>query len=105
MIPSNSNWSHYSIITFDITTELFGEFQLPEFLAQKHFLKVSVVGESSAVIHSSALNFDGLQSDVRFWALGETRTRILAGQPEWCLQPWRVLDPLLSDSRSADLSL
>ncbi|KAJ9536010.1 hypothetical protein OSB04_un000826 [Centaurea solstitialis] len=61
-IASDSNWSHYSIMTFDITTELFGEFQLPGFLAQKHYLKVSVVGESLAVIHSSPLNFEGMRS-------------------------------------------
>ncbi|KAJ9558512.1 hypothetical protein OSB04_013126 [Centaurea solstitialis] len=79
-IAFDSKWSHYSIMTFDITTELFGEFQLPEVLAQKHFLKVSVVGESLAVIHSSGMNFDGLKSTGStyvygngFWALGETR--------------------------------
>ncbi|KAJ9558588.1 hypothetical protein OSB04_013202 [Centaurea solstitialis] len=58
---SDSNWSHYSILTFDINTELFGEILLPEFLAHKH-LKISVVGESLAVIHSSCMNFDGLKS-------------------------------------------
>ena len=53
--------SHYSIMTFDISTELFGEIELPEFLAEE-FVRVSVVGESLAVIHSSDLNFDGLKS-------------------------------------------
>ncbi|KAJ9558807.1 hypothetical protein OSB04_013421 [Centaurea solstitialis] len=59
---ADSNWSRYSILTFDISTELFGEIQLPEFLAQKHLLKISVVGESLAVILSSGFNFDGLMS-------------------------------------------
>ncbi|KAJ9558656.1 hypothetical protein OSB04_013270 [Centaurea solstitialis] len=58
----DSIWSHYSILTFDISSELFGEIQLPEFLAHKHSLKISVVGESLAVIHSSCINFDGLRS-------------------------------------------
>ncbi|KAJ9558489.1 hypothetical protein OSB04_013103 [Centaurea solstitialis] len=53
---SDSNWSHYSILTFDINTELFGEILLPEFLAQEHSLKISVVGESLAVIHSSCIS-------------------------------------------------
>ncbi|KAJ9558610.1 hypothetical protein OSB04_013224 [Centaurea solstitialis] len=53
--------SHYSIITFDVTTELFGEIALPEFLAEK-YLRVCVVGESLAVIPSSELSFDGLKS-------------------------------------------
>ncbi|KAJ9558553.1 hypothetical protein OSB04_013167 [Centaurea solstitialis] len=61
-IASDSKWSHYSIMTFDITTELFGEFQLPWFLAREHFLKVSVVGDSLALIHSSGMKFDGLKS-------------------------------------------
>ncbi|KAJ9558654.1 hypothetical protein OSB04_013268 [Centaurea solstitialis] len=58
----DSNWSRYSILTFDVTTELFGEIQLPDFLEQTHFLKISAVGESLAVIHSSPINFDGLRS-------------------------------------------
>ncbi|KAJ9558175.1 hypothetical protein OSB04_012789 [Centaurea solstitialis] len=53
--------SHRSIITFDITTELFGEIQLPEFPADGS-LMLSVVGESLAVTHSSELSFDGLKS-------------------------------------------
>ncbi|KAJ9558805.1 hypothetical protein OSB04_013419 [Centaurea solstitialis] len=61
-IASDSNWSHYSIMTFDVTTELFGEIQLPGFLAQEHSLKVSVVGESLALIDSSGISFDGLKS-------------------------------------------
>ncbi|KAJ9557981.1 hypothetical protein OSB04_012595 [Centaurea solstitialis] len=55
------SFSHRSIMTFDITTELFGEIELPEFLAEES-LRVSVVGESLALIHSSDLNFDGLKS-------------------------------------------
>ncbi|KAJ9558808.1 hypothetical protein OSB04_013422 [Centaurea solstitialis] len=62
-IASNPNWSHYSIMTFDMNTELFEEIQLPKFLAEKHFLRISVVGESLAVIRSSCLNFDGLRSE------------------------------------------
>ncbi|KAJ9558554.1 hypothetical protein OSB04_013168 [Centaurea solstitialis] len=43
--------SRYSIMTYDVTTELFGEIQLPEFSDEKHLLRVSVVGESLAAIY------------------------------------------------------
>ncbi|KAI3697294.1 hypothetical protein L6452_30206 [Arctium lappa] len=60
--------SHYSILTFDISTELFGEIQVPEFLA-KEFLMVFTVGESLAVIHPCDLNFDGLKSGSTYLAM------------------------------------
>lgn len=64
--------SHYSILTFDISTELFGEIQLPEFLA-KEFLMVSVVGESLVVIHSSNRNVHRLESGSTYmvWVMKE----------------------------------
>ncbi|KAJ9558602.1 hypothetical protein OSB04_013216 [Centaurea solstitialis] len=56
-IASDSNWSHNSIMTFDITTELFGEIPLPVDLVKEHLttIMVSLVGESLAVTYYNGL--------------------------------------------------
>ncbi|KAJ9558529.1 hypothetical protein OSB04_013143 [Centaurea solstitialis] len=60
----------FSIMTFDITTELFEQIQFPEFLTEK-YLRVFVAGESLAAVQDVTLDRVDSGSTYRVWVMKE----------------------------------
>ncbi|KAJ9558535.1 hypothetical protein OSB04_013149 [Centaurea solstitialis] len=67
--------SHNSIMTFDTSTELFGEIMLPDDLVKEHpaTMMISVVGESFAVTYySNLINGEEMDSSTyKTWVMKE----------------------------------